>query len=290
MITMHDMRESYVDLVRQVRTRGARVRVRGENTYELLNATLYFPSPAGCMLPLRVGRKVNQRLAAVEALSVIAGGAYRRLTVAAAPTFADVLVSQTEADFDYAAYGPRLAETVDAVVHQLDQDPTTRQAVLTIWRRDDLYHVGDKPCTLTLQFLVRDGHLHLVVNMRSNDVWLGLAYDAFVFNQLHWTVLRQLQRRDPGLRLGPYYHNAASLHLYTRDVAASRDLGADDPLFRFDRPPRGVVCPRGLFPDQVAKLLLGQPGGRPTDVGEVEALNPWYAAQLTALYASLDTK
>jgi thymidylate synthase len=290
-ITMLDMRGSYVDLVRQVRTLGALVRVRDEDTFELLNQTLYFPSPGGCMLPLRVGRKINQRLAAVEALSVIAGGAYRRLTLAAAPAFSDVLVSQSEADFDYAAYGPRLGETVDTVVHQLDADPSTRQAVLTVWRRDDLFHPGDKPCTLTLQFLIRHHRLHLVVNMRSNDVWLGLAYDAFVFNQLHWTVLKALQRRGrTGLTLGPYYHNAASLHLYARDVDAARGLTVTDPLFRFDRPPQGVVCPPGMFPDQAAKLLLNQPGTRPADIAEVEALNPWYATQVAALYATLDAK
>jgi thymidylate synthase len=177
------------------------------------------------------------------------------------------------------------------VVSQLAADPTTRQAVLTIWRRDDLFHDGDKPCTLTIQFLIRNERLHMVVNMRSNDVWLGLAYDAFVFSQLHWTVLNQLNVHHlPNLLLGTYRHHAASLHLYARDLDAARSMSLTAPSTVIPDLPLGLVCPRDFFPDQVADLLLHPTLDQPTDLANVVALNPWYADQMAAVHESLEVR
>jgi thymidylate synthase len=280
---LHDMRTSYQSLVGLVMARGAAVRVRGQNTYELLNASLEFDSPARPMLPVGIGRKINTKLAAVEALSLLAGTAEYRLTLAAAPSYAKVLVASDEDAFHDVAYGPRVGPSIDTVVHQLVTNPTTRQALLTVWRRDDLLRRGDKPCTLTIQFLLRSGKLHMIVNMRSNDVWLGLAYDAFVFSQLHWTITKQVAKQLAGVTIGTYYHHAASLHLYERDVEAAKQLQTL-PLSNAQLAlPLGVVCPQGFYPDQVATTLLRPDTSRPNDEAEVAALNEWYAKQLAAI-------
>jgi thymidylate synthase len=292
-INMIDMRRSYVDLIMNLMRVGTPVRVRGEMTTELLDATLNFSVPYRPMLPLSVGRKINQKLAAVEALSLLAGSAERDLTMAAAPSYAQVLVSQNPNDFYHAAYGPRLGATIDTVVHQLVDDPSTRQAVLTIWRADDLYHTGDKPCTLTIQFLIRNELLHMIVNMRSNDVWLGLAYDAFVFNQLHWTIFSQIRKYHPNLNLGTYRHHAASLHLYDRDREAARRLVIDPVIVLNWELPLGLHCPHNFFPDEVAEILLHAEMAderHPEDLAKIVKLNPWYAKQLTAIEETREVK
>jgi len=99
----------------------------------------------------------------------------------------------------------------------MKQNPNSRQIVVSMWRDQDLA-VGlkkaskDIPCTLTLQFLVRDGALNLIVNMRSNDLWLGLPYDVFCF-----CGIQRLLADALNLKLGFYQHMAGSLHIYDRN-------------------------------------------------------------------------
>ena len=109
-------------------------------------------------------------------------------------------------------------DQLDAVVALLREKPETRQAIVTMWNAGDLPHAvwgwhADVPCTLSLQFLARDGLLHLIATMRSNDVWLGTPYDVFAF-----TTLQQLIAEALDLTPGSYVHQVGSFHLYTRNA------------------------------------------------------------------------
>jgi thymidylate synthase len=50
--------------------------------------------------------------------------------------------------------------------------------------------------------------------MRSNDLFLGLPYDVFLF-----TFLQELMSIELGVQLGTYFHYAGSMHAYDRDGA-----------------------------------------------------------------------
>lgn len=93
----------------------------------------------------------------------------------------------------------------------LQKDPLSRQAVIHIKDADNRL-TKDTPCTVYLQFLIRDGKLHLSVHMRSNDVWMGVPYDMFSFCFLQVKMAMEL-----GVKVGHYTHYAGSLHLYERD-------------------------------------------------------------------------
>lgn len=97
----------------------------------------------------------------------------------------------------------------------LKKDLQSRQAIMHIKEPRDLRvnPTKDLNCTIALQFLVRDGALHLITTMRSNDVWLGLPYDVFNFTCMQIQMAMELN-----LNIGCYYHNAGSLHLYKRDL------------------------------------------------------------------------
>lgn len=113
------------------------------------------------------------------------------------------------------AYGPRLRGTGDGgqirrVVEQLRRKPASRQAVIQILRADDLDSgQHDVPCTIALQFVVRQDRVSLVTFMRSNDALWGLPHDVFAF-----TMLQEIVARELGLEVGPYMHHVGSLHLY----------------------------------------------------------------------------
>jgi len=81
------------------------------------------------------------------------------------------------------AYGPKVVDQLPYILRSLADDHGSRQAVLTIWRERP-GPSKDLPCTISIQFLIRDGRLHLVDTMRSSDAWLGVPYDWFTFSML----------------------------------------------------------------------------------------------------------
>jgi thymidylate synthase len=120
----------------------------------------------------------------------------------------------------HGAYGPRLFgehenAQVCRIVELLSMNSGTRRAVIQLFDRRDIAR-GDRykdvPCTSTIQFLLRSNLLHMVVNMRSNDAFMGLPHDVFAFTMLQEIVARQLS-----VDLGHYVHLVGSLHLYNRD-------------------------------------------------------------------------
>ncbi|HWQ85819.1 thymidylate synthase [Brevundimonas sp.] len=122
----------------------------------------------------------------------------------------------------WGAYGPRIfgdtPSQYDVVLNTLRKKKTSRQAVFQLFdKRDIRKNYKDVPCTCTLQFLQRDGMLHLIVHMRSNDAYLGLPHDVFSF-----TMLQEIVANELGYKIGSYKHLVGSLHLYDehRDGAA----------------------------------------------------------------------
>lgn len=290
-VVLDNLQNAYVDLVRTV-AGGRLVKVRGMKTYEITNATLVFPNATEPMLPVRVGRKVNLKLAAVETLDMIAGTSHPELVRRAAPEYGNVLVNPS--DLDYGAYGPRLSDELQQCVTLLRMDPTTRQAVATVWKSTDITHVGDRPCTIFMQFLIRDEKVELHTTMRSNDVWLGTPYDVFAFTQIQQTVAYALKREA-----GRYVHNATSLHLYDRDIAKVEDLayaGSVAYALARDALPNGVR-PRDDIADaterhnfvglqNAAAMMLKHTLHGPAELPFAEDTlwkNPWYDGQLEKL-------
>lgn len=94
----------------------------------------------------------------------------------------------------------------------LKKDPNSRQAVIHI-KEPNPTPTKDLPCTVALQYLMRDGKLFATTYMRSNDIWLGFPYDVFTFTCLQIALAMEL-----GVKLGTYTHIAGSLHLYARNL------------------------------------------------------------------------
>jgi thymidylate synthase len=94
----------------------------------------------------------------------------------------------------------------------LKNDPYSRQAVIHIKDASNK-PTKDTPCTVALQFQIRDDDLYLTTYMRSNDIWLGFPFDIFAFTALQVKMAMELDRN-----IGNYTHIAGSLHLYEKDV------------------------------------------------------------------------
>jgi thymidylate synthase len=98
-------------------------------------------------------------------------------------------------------------------------DNDTRRAVINIGLPRDKLAIKDQPCTLTMQFLIRNNKLHLIVSMRSNDAYLGFRNDVYCF-----TKLQERMANEIGISLGRYCHIVGSMHLYEHDYDKVKKL------------------------------------------------------------------
>jgi thymidylate synthase len=111
----------------------------------------------------------------------------------------------------------------DVVKKTLIDDPDSRRALIIINGPHDqceaaVFGSKDVPCTLSLQFFIRDNKLVLHSHMRSNDAVWGLTYDLFSFTLFQECMLLELKKfkQLKDLELGNYYHTAGSMHVYER--------------------------------------------------------------------------
>lgn len=125
------------------------------------------------------------------------------------------------------AYGYRIFEKFgfdqwEHVKNLIKKDPNTRQAVIHIKDASNK-PTKDTPCTVYLQFFLRDNKLNLSVHMRSKDIWMGVPYDMFSFCFMQVKMAMEL-----GVKVGSYTHYAGSLHMYERDyTSALKNMLAD---------------------------------------------------------------
>lgn len=218
-ITINNLREGYIDLIDFVENEGELVSPRGMKTKEVRNATIILTNPTKA-IPVGVGRKLNMKIGAVETTQLIAGvSSGMQLNLVSNNGFENYMNDGRL----LGAYGPRLYHQLENVIKMIARDSDTRQAAAIVWRGDEsslaLEGNKDVPCTVALSWNVRNGKLNASTVMRSNDVWLGVAYDFWMFTRLQMTLAWAL-----GLELGDYRHHAVSLHIYERDWGKVEDL------------------------------------------------------------------
>lgn len=101
-------------------------------------------------------------------------------------------------------------------VAELKNNPDSRRAIMIYTRPSmqweyNMDGMSDFICTNTVQYLIRDGKVHAIVQMRSNDAIFGYkndyAWQKFVLDRVS---------DDLKVPAGDIYWNVASLHVYER--------------------------------------------------------------------------
>ena len=216
-IYLPDAVNGYVNLVQHVLKYGKEAAPRGMKTREIEDAIIRI-NDVRYTLPLGVGRGTVPGIGAVEACQLLAGAATPKLVMAVGPMFKNY--AEDNGMF-HGAYGARTQDQYGPVIERLKKDPDSRQAVVTIWDPilDLLPDKRDYPCTVLHQFRIRDNKLNMSVYMRSNDVWLGAAYDFFQFTRVQIAMASVL-----GVAPGSYAHHVGSLHIYEQHYDAAENL------------------------------------------------------------------
>jgi thymidylate synthase len=203
---------------------GKLVAPRGQECAEVTNATFVIEEPWQVPFTLD-GRGLRPFIGAVEALQLVGQTSSPEVVVGGAPPMG----AYRDGGVFHGAYGIRIHGRLQPLVDLLRKDPDTRQAVLSIYdaRLDLGQAVNDIPCTLTLQYMIRDGALCARTSMRSNDVWLGLPYDLVQFISLQDAIACAL-----GIPMGWYSHTVGSLHLYRHNVELAETVAAKESFRR----------------------------------------------------------
>jgi thymidylate synthase len=118
-------------------------------------------------------------------------------------------------------FGPQLKWCLDS----LKADDNTRQAIAFL-NQPKFQFEGNKDfvCTMYLNFFIRDNKLNMKVQMRSNDIFYGLTFDAPFFAVVHQHMLLWLKETYPTLELGTYTHFADNIHYYERHFELSEQI------------------------------------------------------------------
>ncbi|MBA6343028.1 thymidylate synthase [Colwellia sp. MB02u-10] len=110
---------------------------------------------------------------------------------------------------------------INAIIHLLKEDPESRRAVLTLYSPNDLLNNSSKdiPCNTSVFFKIRDNMLDMTVLNRSNDLFLGIPYNVFVFNLLQKHIARNIN-----INVGIQRHFSDSLHLYLSNLEKVKEI------------------------------------------------------------------
>ena len=202
--------DAWMRLISEVSTYGQPSSPRGMEIKEVLG----FTSCIDMNYPIvtHPGRSMGYKFLFAEAWWILSG---RKDVDSIAPYAKAITKFSNDGHTFDGAYGPMVVEQMRYVVDSLLKDRDSRQAVMTVWRpnpRDS----KDIPCTVALQFIIRNGAINCIATMRSSDAWLGWVYDVFNFSMIAYYIRERIAEATGTevLDLGKLQLTAGSQHIY----------------------------------------------------------------------------
>ncbi len=199
----------WLNLIADLLSNGDECSPRGKKIKEILGYQTVVPISKPIVTVKQ--RKLSRKFLFGEAAWILDG---RNDVASIAPYNKNISNYSDDGVYFAGAYGPMVVDQLSYVVDSLVKDQDTRQALLTIWRPNPRPS-KDYPCTIALQWLIRDGILHCVDTMRSSDAWMGIPYDWFNMSCISaYVALMYRAKTGKTLQLGTLILNAGSEHLY----------------------------------------------------------------------------
>ncbi|POF34134.1 thymidylate synthase [Roseibium marinum] len=216
----HSSNQALVALTRLTLFEGEQIAPRGQSTREVLGVQFTLSNPKNRIITLP-SRRFSLPLAIGELCWHLRGDD----DVAKLAYYANswLQFSDDGKRVQGSCYGkkllggtPKNPDHLSRMINLLNTDPSTRRATVSfIDNLADFENSKDISCVNSIQLLIRNDSLHMFTLMRSNDVFLGVPYDVFLFTNLLEFISLRLK-----IKMGSYRHFATSLHMYERNMAS----------------------------------------------------------------------
>jgi thymidylate synthase len=206
----------YLDLMRRVRTTGARKSDRtGTGTLSVFGHQMRFDLAAG--FPLVTTKKVHLKSIIHELIWFLSG------KTNVSPLNANGVTIWDEWADENGELGPvygkqwrswatpdgRTIDQISEVIETLRTNPDSRRMIITAWNPADIPEMALAPCHCLFQFYVAEERLSCQLYQRSADVFLGVP-----FNIASYALLTMMLAQVTGFRPGEFIHTLGDAHLY----------------------------------------------------------------------------
>jgi thymidylate synthase len=106
----------------------------------------------------------------------------------------------------------------EGLIETIKNDPHNRRMVMSLWQNEWLPTAALPSCVWNSQWNVWNGRLNVLVNVRSNDVPLGMP-----FNVTQYAVLCHLLAQVTGLKPGQMTYVINDAHIYENQVEGIKE-------------------------------------------------------------------
>lgn len=211
-----DFEAQYIAQLRKILSQGTKIPSRNGITIQVSNNTISADCSNG-RLPILTTKKVNYKAAIIELVWFLQGHANVKF-------LHDHSVHIWDQWSDYMGdlgpiYGVQWRKQFDNIINQAISDPFSRRLLIDSWNIYDLPFMRLPPCHYAYQIINYPTdyaiHTDLVVNMRSNDVFIGLP-----FNLVNYSVLLHYICSLIGTLPRTLYINTAASHIYEGHIDA----------------------------------------------------------------------
>jgi thymidylate synthase len=235
--------EQYLDLMRRVRTQGARKTDRtGTGTLSVFGHQMRFDLAAG--FPLVTTKKVHLKSIVHELIWFLAGDTNTKYLNANGVSIWDDWADENgdlgpvygQQWRSWATPDGRSIDQIREVVETLKTNPDSRRMIVTAWNPADIPDMALAPCHCLFQFYAAEGRLSCQLYQRSADVFLGVP-----FNIASYALLTMMMAQVKGLEPGEFIHTFGDAHLYLNHLEQ-----ADEQLSRTPRPLPRMQINRGV--------------------------------------------
>ncbi len=209
------LQEAYEGMRYELRLNGTEVVAKSSKgdskAIELLNQSITIDDV--CQINIyNTKRKFNVRYALLEFMWYLSMDSGVGNIGKAASIWKDIADSD---GFVHSNYGGCLHRGWSRVVAELVRFPESRRAVIALNQPDTDYGMKDVPCTMFVQFFIRDDKLHMIWNMRSSDFAFGFCNDVAVGMLFMQMMKNELEVwNNHFVDLGSFTYNATSFHCY----------------------------------------------------------------------------
>ena len=113
---------------------------------------------------------------------------------------------------------------IDYVIHQLIDNPYSRQTITTLMNPKEFHEMALPPCVWATHWeIMGDNRLYLSVKARSSDTFLGLPFNVSQYAQIHRLIAHIV-----GVEIGDFFFTMDDVHIYDRHIPIAMEYQKQD--------------------------------------------------------------